>query len=868
MMPPRLADWILTRVLPLGKRGESILGDLREEYRSNPSRVWYWRQTIALCVRYLILESPQRSLTYPRSSGMWFGLTSDIKTAFRSFLRAPGTSLLIVLTLSFAIAAATIGFSFGDLALFRGLPIDDESQVVTVSVNDTRGSMGNAHRVSAKDFVDYKARTTTLHTLAAFTYGRAALIRDGQSQTIDVAYGNADVFAAMGQHPFAGRLFAPGDDLPAAPHIVVLAHHYWKNEMQGRGDAIGRTLQIGRDHYTVVGIASPEMEFGNLGGVMMWIPTSMETATAPRDARNLRFLARLRSGVTFEQAAAEMASIGAALAAEYPATNGGWTVRVVPVSDLVGGDGFWVVIALFLLSIGLLMAIATANVSNLVMVRTLARARELAVRTALGARRGRLVRQFVTEGLLLSAMAAAASVPLAWAALRGIQLFSPDQIFMQLAIDIHEITFVTTLALICPLMFSLSPIRTLTRPDLRQVLAAGGSRGSTGLRRGRGILVVLQVSLAVILLMVSTLALRSIRQLYAQPIGFESGKLLVFGLEFNDVLYPSIDQAGAASRATYDALSATAGVESIDMVSSLPILGDQAPTTLTIDGAIASANDARPTAVITGATHRLDRTLGLRMLAGTWWAEGARDGVVVTEEAARRYLGGIDRAVGRRVSFTQGERLIDARVIGVASNVAHTDRAQLPPPRMFVPLDPSARRVTYIVRSSNPGALAATVRSVVASNAAAVPIDYLKTFDEEFARAASSDYLVIGMLSGFALLAVVLAAGGLFGVVSYTVAQRTSEFGTRMALGARAIDVVNLVARDSAKLLIVGLVVGLAGGIGVGFAMKSVLYGLSPSDPSTIGSVIALLSIVTITATAWPAWRASRIDPVIALRSE
>jgi predicted permease len=866
MKPPRRADWILTRVLPLGKRGESILGDLREEFRSNPSRLWYWGQTIRLACRYTFSDA-QPGLSYPRSGPM-FELSSDIKTAIRSFMRAPATSLLIVMTLALAIGAATIGFSFADLALLRGLPVDDDSKVITVTVNDTHGSMGRDHRVSAPDFVDYRARTQTLHALAAFRYGRAALIRDGQSQTLDVVYASADVFAAMGQRASAGRVFMPGDDRPGAPKVVVLAHRYWQNEMQSRPDAIGRTLQIGRDHYTIVGVAAPEMEFGNLGEIEMWLPVTLEASTAPRDARNLRFLARLNDGVTFEQARAEMASIGAALATEYPATNAGWNVTVVPVGDLVGGDGFWVVIALFMLSVGLLIAIATANVSNLVMVRTLARARELAVRTALGARKGRLIRQFVTEGLLLSFVAAIVSVPLAWAALRGIQLLSSEQVFQQLAIDSHEIGFVALLALICPLMFSLSPIRTLARPDLRQVLAAGGSRGSTSLRRGRGALVVVQVALAVILLTVSSLALRSTRQMYAQPIGFDCSRLLVFGLELNDVQYPSIEQARAAAVATRDAVLATPGVESIDMVSALPISGDTVPQTLTIDGAVASAKDARPTAVITGASHSLNRTMGLQLLAGAWWNENERDAAVISAEAARRYFGGVDRAVGHRVSLSQGDRTLDARIVGVTSDVANTDRAALPPPRVFVPLDPSTRRLSYVVRASNPGALTSSVRGIVATHAAAVPIDFLLTWDDELAREASSDFVILGMLSGFAMLALVLAASGLFGVISYTVAQRTSEFGTRMALGARAIDVVNLVARDSAKLLVVGLAIGLAGGIGVGFAMKSLLFGLSPSDPLTIGSVVALLSIVTITATALPAWRAARIDPVIALRIE
>ncbi len=797
---------------------------------------------------------------------MWFELVSDVRTAFRGFRRAPGTSALIVFTLAFAIAAATIGFSVADLALFRGLPVDDNSKVVSIFVSDTHGSNFRG-RVSEPDLLDYRARSTTLDQIGAMKDGRAALIKNGQSQTIAVTYVTANLFAAMGQTSFAGRLFSEGDDARGAAKVAVLSHHYWRDEMSSRPDAIGQRLQIGRDMVTVVGVLSPEMEFGNLAEIDLWLPLALNPEAA-RDARNLRFMARLRDHVSFDQAAAEMAAIGDALATEFPRTNAGWKVRLVPIREITGGEGFWVVIALFLLSIGLLMAIATANVSNLVMVRTLARARELAVRTALGARKGRLIRQFVTEGMVLSVIAAMVSLLLALAALQAIRSFSEEAIFKQLNIDPHELAFVALLALVCPLMFSLAPIRALSRPDLRHVLAAGGSRGATAMGRGRGVLVVLQVALAVILMTVSSLALRSTSEMYSRPTGLETGKLLVFGLELNEVQYLSADDVRAAARATRDALAALPGVESPAVVSALPILGDQGPVMLTIDGAVSPPNDAQRTAVLTAASYDAGRALGLRLLAGTWWEDGARDVAVVSSEAARRYFGGTDHAIGRRVALTQGTRTIDARVIGVSSDVANTDRTELPPPRLWVPLDPAARRFAFVVRSENPAALISSVRTVVAARAPAVPIEYLGTFDEALDKAASSDFVIIGMLTGFAILALVLASTGLFGVVSYAVAQRTAEFGTRMALGASAGDVVGIVARDSARLLAIGLAIGLAGGIGVGSMMKSLLFGLSPTDPLTLSSVVAVLATVTLLATALPAWRASRIDPVIALRSE
>ena len=796
---------------------------------------------------------------------MWFELRNDLKMAARGFVRTPGTSLLIVFTLAIAIGVATIGFAFADLALLRGLPVDDASKVVSVFTNDAQGSNPRA-RVSGPDFLDYVARSTTLEKIAVMRDGRAPLIRNGQSQTLTVTYASADLFAAMGQQPLRGRTFIAGDDSPGAPPVVVLAHRFWQSEFAGRDDAIGRTLQIGRVHHTVVGVLSPEIEFGSIGEIEAWLPLRVDPQS-PRDTRNFRLLARLKEGITFEQAGAEMAAIGAALAAEYPRTNGGWTLRLVPVNDLIGGDGFWVVITLFLLSIGLLMAIATANVSNIVLVRTLARGRELAVRTALGARKGRLVRQFLTEGLVLSAVAALLAFPIAWAGLQAIAAISAEEVFRQLTIDLHEIGFVATLALVCPVMFSLAPVRLLSRPDLRHVLAASG-RGSTTSTRGRSVLVVVQVALAVILLTVSSLSLRSIRAIYAAPVGMDTSALLTFGLEFDDAQYATAAEAQAAALATRDQLRKASGVETAGLVTSLPILGDTGPIALTIDNEAAGDRDARPMAILTGMTHDAGHALGLRLLAGEWWSEGGGDVAVVSEAGARRYFGGVDAAIGRFVSYAQGEHLVRARVIGVASDIAHTDRTSAPPARLFVPIDAERRRFAYLVRAVNPASLAGEVRSVVAAQAPTIPIEYLMTLDQAMADAASSDYVVIGMLGGFALVALVLAMTGLFGVVSFTVAQRTAEFGTRMALGASAADVVRLVARQSFVLFAIGMAIGLTAGIGVGFTMGSLLYGLSPTDPFTLAFVVMLLGVVALAATALPAWRASRIDPVVALRAE
>lgn len=797
---------------------------------------------------------------------MWFDIRGDLRTAIRMLRRNPGTSSLIVATLALAIAAATVGFAFADLALFRGLPVDDNAKVVSIYASDTHGSMFRG-RVSAPDLLDYRARTTTLEQLSGMREGRAALIRNGQSLTLTVSYATANVFAAMGQTPLLGRAFQEGDDAAGAPPVTVLSHHYWRDEMNSRPDVVGQTLQIGRDIVTVVGVLTPEIEFGNIGDVDLWLPQRLD-AGSPRDIRALRFIGRLRPGVTFAQAAAETAAIGDALAAEHPLTNRGWKIRLIPIRELTGGQGFWVVIFLFLFSMGLLIAIAIANVSNLIMVRAAARAREMAVRTAMGAKGGRLLRQFLVEGFLLSLIAAAASLPAAWAALQVIGAISPERVFQQIVIDAHELGFVAALTLICPIVFSLASARLIVRPDLREVLATQGGRGSTARMRGRGLLVVAQVALAVIMLTASSLAVKSIRLTFSQPLGMAVDRLLIFGMEFNEAVYPDAADAQAAADAMRHALAAVPGVSAVTAVNALPVLGDYGPVAIAIDDRTPAAGETTPMAVVTGARADAAATLGVRLRAGTWWAEGLGNQAVISETAALRYFDGTDRALGRHFAMQSADGPLVYQVTGVSTDVANTDRTSLPPARIWVPMRPSMRRMTFIIEGQDPAALASGVRRVAASVASGVPVENLLRFTEALARAQSSDYVIIATLGGFALVALLLASAGLFGVVSYSVSQRTAEFGTRIALGATAWDVVRLVARQSLGLVAAGLAGGLAGGIAVGFSMGSLLFGTSPADPATLIGVAALLTAVAVTATAIPAWRASRIDPVIALRIE
>ena len=303
-------------------------------------------------------------------------------------------------------------------------------------------------------------------------------------------------------------------------------------------------------------------------------------------------------------------------------------------------------------------------------------------------------------------------------------------------------------------------------------------------------------------------------------------------------------------------------------MNALPVLGDFGMIALTVDDRAAAPGEPTPMAVVTGARADAATALGVGLRGGRWWIEGSPNEAVVSQTTAMRYLDGVDRAIGRHFSIQSGETRLVYQVVGVSTDVANTDRTSMAPARVWIPMRPETRRMTFIIDGLDPGALTSSVRSVAASIAPAIPIENLQRFTEAIERAESSDYVIIATLGGFAVVALLLATSGLFGVVSYSVSQRTPEFGTRMALGAPASAVVGLVARQSGRLLAWGLGIGLAGGVAVGFAMRGMLYGTSPADPATLAGVTVLLVIVSLAATALPAWRASRVDPAIALRSE
>lgn len=845
--PPPLAERMLRACLPRGVRGLTMLGDLREEYYArNRNRVWFWREALLLSLRYM-------------------NITNDVRLAFRSLHRSAATSAIIIMTLSSAMAASTIGFTLADLAVLRGIPVDDGERVVMVYGKETRTATGR-NRLSPANYRDLKARITTLSLFAAFQNASATIVDRGIPSSLDASHIGADFFAAMGQKPFLGRLYQRGDDQPGRSDVVVLAHHYWSRVFGADPNIIGRRLLVDGRQRSVLGVVSPDMEFGDLANVEVWLPLEIP-ANAPRAERTYSTMGRLADGVTLAQASAEITAISEALRREYPDANKDWQASVVAIGDAAYGQGFWVILALFVAAVTLVMVIACANAASLILARAMARRREIALRSALGAGRWRLLRQSLVEGIVLALCSVTVAAPLAELGLRAIRSIDSDPVFKQLRFDSHELGFLGIIALVAPILFAGLPTLAAARLDLRTALQSGGVRTGNTASRGRTALVAIQLSLAVTLLVAAGLAIRTAINLENINPGIQTTGALTFGVDLANELAPVANPRMLIEEAR-TRLSALPGVTSVHAFDKLPVvMGGEGFTTLGIEGHIRAEGEPAPYAFINSSTPGALEVLGMRLIAGRWLDvhdEPTGDRVVVGATTSTMYFGGPTAALDKAVTI--GERKV--QIVGIVCDVLVDDLERGPVPRVWTVMrDP--RRANFVVTTRiDPGDLSDAVRREMAAIAPMIPLEHVDTMEAMYARLVSSDRVVIGMFSGFAVLALLLAATGLYGLITYIVGQRVGEFGTRFALGARPRDVILLVVRQVARLVAIGLAVGLVAGLAVGQGIRSVLYGVSPTDPLTLAGVVALMTLIALLAALRPAISAARLNLVDALRAE
>ena len=873
MNPPRLPHWLLSRLVPPGPEGDTIRGDLLEEFaaRARRSRVraalWYWLAVTSMLFRY---RRPGAFTDAAARQPLREALAQDVRYACRTLVKAPAFTAVVLITLGLGIGANTAIFSALNAVLLKPLPYPDaERLVMLVAYNPALGI--SSSNVSAADFTDWQREARSFEGLAAYSGFSTTMppqTPDGAAERIAAAE-QTNLFTVLGVPPAAGRDFGPEDVHRGAATASVVSHGLWQRRYGGDAAAIGRALRPG-SRTALVGVMP--RGFAYPGEVELWVPAYLDSASEPRDNRQYEAIGRLKPGVTVEQAQAELDTISARLDAAYPTTNRGWQVRPVPLIDSIVGDAKRTLL-LLLGAVGLVMLVACANVANLFLAHAAGRQREIAVRSAIGAGRGRIFRQVVTESVLLSMMAGALGILIArW----GLQLLiaigaSGIPRLEHASLDRNVLIFSLVVSIATGVLFGIFPALLLSRSNLVQALREG-TRHAGSRNRTRKVLVVAEVALALVLLVAAGLLARSLRGLQQIDVGFDPQNVLTMRVSPSGAKYREPAAVAAYYETAAQKLSVLPGVRSAAAVLSLPVDGG---------GFYLGRGFIRP-----GLPHPTEgyaaghqmvtpgyfKTLGIALHQGRDF--DARDSaaaprvVIVNRTLAERNFKG-ENPIGQKILVWKDEKE-PREIIGVSADLKSSDLTASAGAEMFVPVAQSPIwDMTFVLRTEGaPGLATAPARAALqAIDPLQVPYN-IKTFDTIMADALARQRFSVMLFAAFAGLALALAAVGLYGVMTHVVAGRTHEMGVRIALGARPSEVRGLVVRQGMGLLLVGLAVGVPAALGAAHLLGTLLYGVRPGDPLTLGVVVALIGGVTWLSAWLPARRATRVDPAAVLRGE
>jgi predicted permease len=822
-------------------------------------------------------------------------LLNDARFGARLLARNPALTLVAVLSLGLGIGANTTIFTLINEVFLKPMPLREPSRLVGVFTTDERnrdaGFFGNANPVSRLNFEDFRDRNQVFEGLAAAAFIGVG-ISEGQGEPEQV-FGQIvtdNYFSLLGPAMAAGRGFTPGTDrTPGAAPEAVLSYGLWQRRFGGDPGMIGRTITLNGHAYTVVGVTGEAFRgTGAIGGPAVWVPFSMyREATSgflretwdSRRALVFQVVGRLAAGVSLDAAGANLAAIAASLAADFPDDNRGRGVAVQPLADAALSPNpaqrrqFGAAGGLLMAIVGLVLLVASANVANLLLARASARRQEIAVRVSLGAGRGRLIRQLLVESLMLGLLGGAVGLLAAsWSRAALLALRPPflPADALDLPMDWRVLSFTGVVAIGTGLLFGLFPALQFSRPDLAVELKDRSSQPSGSGRRVtvRNALVVGQVALSMVALMCAGLFLRSLGNARQIDPGFDAARLAVLSFDLASRGLPQ-DAAVDRQREILERARSFPVVEQAALANATPLFGGGFARTVFQEGQDASDPRAGRFVQITVTGDDYFETMGIPLLRGRDFGPAdtpdAPQVVIVNETMARRFWPGED-AIGRRFRFSGQDQLTE--VVGVARDSKYNFIGEDPQPHLYQPLRQAPQAaVTVILRTDNPEAALGTVRSAVQQMEPTLPLTGVFTMAAIFEQALWAARLGATLLGVFGLLALALAAVGVYGVMAYSVSQRTREIGVRLALGASVGRVQRQVLVQGLLLTGAGVIAGLAGGVALSRLVVGLLYDVSPYDPVTLTALPAILLAVAALAIYVPARRASRVDPVVALRS-
>ena len=794
-------------------------------------------------------------------------LAQDIRYALRVLAKSPGFTVVAILTLALGIGANTAIFSVVNSVLLRPLPYPDSSRIVTTDGNE-----------SMPDMDDIRAQAKSFDAIGSRSVQHLDYIGGAAPIQVFVIAGDAGMYQVLGALPEIGRMIGAEDDVSGAAPVVVLSHAFWMTQFGGDPAAVGKQIQLSGIGYTVVGVMKPDF----------WLPHHPADAYStlrivyPVEAKErgvhiLTAFMHLNPGVTLAQAQAEMSAIDASLARSHPDHDAGVHRKLIPLLDSVVGDTR-AVILIFLGAVGLVLLIACVNFANLLLARAAARQREIAIRSALGAATGRLVMQMLTESIILALAGGAAGIALAYAALNGLLALAPEDLprLNTIAIDGRVLAFTVGISLLTGFAFGLLPAWSATRPNAGDTLrdvgrTIAGSRASLRLRR---VLVVSETALALVLLVGAGLLTRSFARIASVAPGFRTENILTLDLTLPASRYENLPEQIRFRTQLLDSLNAAPGLQAA-MISELPLGGDQVDHEVAIEGRpiAPGKNPEVQTRTVLGDYFGIMR---IPLLQGRAFNAEDRTGsleVVVVNQAFVRKFFLNQNPIGARMGWALDKPIKWKTIVGVVGDVKHFGLDQPDSPAaygLYTQSDESWKRwMTLTVRSPrDPSSLAHEVQLKIWAIDNALPTTGVMSMNAVVAKTLSPQRFNLVLLGIFAVVALVLAAVGIYGVIAYSVTQRTHEIGVRVAVGAQPRHVIELVLGESGRLVAAGTLIGLAGAVILTRFMASMLFGVTARDPITFIAVAVLLVAVALVASYIPARRALRVDPMIALRHE
>ncbi|HEV3471346.1 MAG TPA: ABC transporter permease [Pyrinomonadaceae bacterium] len=812
-----------------------------------------------------------------RRRNMFVDVWQDLRYGVRTLLKNPGFTAVAVVALALGIGANTAIFSVVNAVLLRPLPYRDPDRLVMVWEDNTKGGYPR-NTPAAANFLDWREQSRVFEGMAAIANQSFALTGAGEPERIDGRRVSASLFPLLGVEPLLGRVFLPEEDQPGAGRAVILSHGLWQRRFGSDPNITGKALTLNGESHTVVGVMPAHFRFPAREDEL-WVPIAFTNEQAAnRGTHYLQVVARLRPGVTVEQAQAEMSAIAARLQEQYPSQNTGVGAAVVPLHEQLVGD-IRPALLILLGAVGFVLLVACANVANLLLARAAARHKEIAVRVALGASRMRLIRQFLTESLLLAAVGGLAGLLLSLWGVNLLRAFIPESISQvgAVSIDAKVLGFTLLVSLLTGLIFGLAPATQASNFNLNETLKEGGRDSSAGSRgnRIRAVLVVAEVAVSLVLLIGAGLLINSFLRLRSVDPGFRADNLLTMRIVLPELKYPDQARRAAFYAEALRRIEALPGVESAAVTNWIPLVRQGDSNSFTVEGQPDPGPGRSPSVATRVVSPRYFDTMGIQLLRGRQFGEQDRADsppvVIVSEAMARRSWPGAD-PVGKRMKM--GGYNSDApwmEVVGVVKDVRQFELTAEPRPQIYLHYEQPAffRPSNLVVRTgADPLGLAATVRKTVWEIDKDQPVSNISTMEDVLSESISRQRFSMLLLGIFAGVALVLAAVGIYGVMSYSVAQRTHEIGIRMALGAQAADVLKLTVGQGLRLVLVGVAIGLAAAFALTRLMESLLYGVSATDPATLVTISLVLITVALLASYVPARRATKVDPLTALRYE